>query len=105
VLGAALALRREAFEAVGGFDPGFFLYAEEVDLCYRLWQAGWEVHFAPAATVMHVGGASTAPRRPEMEAQRTDSARRFYRRHYSPLRVAVLDGLIRTAAGLRRVRP
>lgn len=104
VLGAALALRREAFEAVGGFDPDFFLYAEEVDLCYRLWEAGWEVHFAPVATVVHVGGASTAPRRAEMEAQRTESARRFYRRHYSPLRVAVLDGLIRTATGLRRVR-
>jgi GT2 family glycosyltransferase len=104
VLGAALALRREAFDAVGGFDPGFFLYAEEVDLCYRLRQAGWEVHFTPEATVMHVGGASTSPRRTAMEVQRTDSARRFYRRHYSPLRVAVLDGLIRTAAGLRRVR-
>jgi N-acetylglucosaminyl-diphospho-decaprenol L-rhamnosyltransferase len=104
VLGAALCLRREAFEAVGGFDTGFFLYAEEVDLCYRLWQAGWEVHFAPVATVVHVGGASSAPRRAEMEVQRVDSARRFYRRHYSPLRVAVLDGLIRTAMGLRSVR-
>lgn len=104
VLGSALAIRREAFEAVGGFDPGFFLYAEEVDLCYRLWQAGWEVGFTPAATVVHVGGASTAPLRGTMEVRRVESARRFYRRHYSPARVAVLEAAIRTARAARRVR-
>lgn len=103
VLGAALALRREAFDAVGGFDPAFFLYGEEVDLCYRLWQAGWEVHYAPAATVAHLGGASVAAR-PEAEVRRVDSARLFYRKHYPPVRAAVLDGLIRTAMRLRWVR-
>ena len=103
VLGAALAIRREAFEAVGGFDPAFFLYGEEVDLCYRLWQAGWEVHYTPSAAVMHVGGASTAARS-RFEVQRVESARLFYRRHYPPLRAAVLDGLIRTAMRLRWVR-
>ena len=103
VLGAALALRREAFEAVGGFDPAFLLYGEEVDLCYRLWQAGWEVHYAPSATIMHIGGASAAAR-PELEVRRVESARLFYRRHYPPLRAAVLDGLIRTAMWLRWVR-
>jgi GT2 family glycosyltransferase len=104
VLGAALALRRSAFEAVGGFDPAFFLYGEEVDLCYRLWQAGWEVHYAPVATVTHVGGASTAAMRPEMEVQRVGSARLFYRRHYPPARAALLDALIRTAMRLRWMR-
>src|SRR5262249_11131009 len=58
VLGAALAIRRSAFDQVGGFDESFFLYAEEVDLCYRLKAAGWEVHFAPVTDVVHVGGAS-----------------------------------------------
>lgn len=100
VLGAALALRREAFDAVGGFDPAFFLYGEEVDLCYRLWQAGWEVHYTPAATVLHVGGRA----RPELEVRRVESARLFYRRHYPPVRAALLDGLIRTAMRLRWLR-
>jgi hypothetical protein len=104
VLGSALALRRQAFEEVGGFDSGFFMYAEEVDLCYRLWQAGWEVGFTPAATVVHVGGASTAPLRGAMAVRRVESARRFYRRHYSPARVAVLEAAIRTAMGARLVR-
>jgi GT2 family glycosyltransferase len=62
VLGAALALRREAFDAVGGFDESFFLYGEEVDLCRRLNAAGYETHFAPVTSVVHVGGASTAQR-------------------------------------------
>jgi N-acetylglucosaminyl-diphospho-decaprenol L-rhamnosyltransferase len=97
LLGAALVFRREAFDAVGGFDPAFFMYAEEVDLCRRLQAAGWEVHFAPVATVAHVGGASTRQVRVAMAVRRVQGARLFYRRHYSPARVAVLEGLIRAA--------
>lgn len=107
VMGAALAVRRSAFEGVGGFDPAFFLYAEEVDLCYRLQEVGWEVHFAPVATVVHVGGASTAQApdaRAEMEIQRVRGARQFYRRHYSPARVAALETLIQGAMAWRLVR-
>ena len=104
VLGAALAIRREAFDDVGGFDPSFFLYGEEVDLCYRLWKAGWEVHYTPAATVEHLGGGSTAAARREVEVRRVDSARRFYRRHYPPVRATLLDLLIRIAMRLRWVR-
>jgi N-acetylglucosaminyl-diphospho-decaprenol L-rhamnosyltransferase len=104
VQGSALAVRRSAFEAVGGFDSRFFMYAEEVDLCYRLQKAGWEVHFAPVARVVHVGGASTAGRRVEMEVQRVRGARQFYRRHYSPLRAAALERLIQGAMAWRLVR-
>ena len=58
--GAALMLRRAAFDEVRGFDPSFHMYAEEVDLAYRMAAAGWETHFAPVADVVHLGGASTA---------------------------------------------
>jgi N-acetylglucosaminyl-diphospho-decaprenol L-rhamnosyltransferase len=104
VLGAALALRREAFEAVGGFDPSFFMYSEEIDLCYRLNAAGWEVHFAPVTTVMHVGGASTGQRRPEMAVRRVASSKLFYRRHYSRLRASALEGMIGAAMLARLLR-
>ncbi|HEX5761381.1 MAG TPA: glycosyltransferase family 2 protein [Thermoanaerobaculia bacterium] len=104
LLGAALALRREAFDAVGGFDPAFFMYSEEVDLCYRLQAAGWEVHFAPVTTVVHVGGASTRTQRAAMEVRRIASARLFYRRHYSRWRIAALETMIRTAMLLRLTR-
>jgi hypothetical protein len=58
VKGAALLVRRTAFEEVGGFDERFFLYAEESDLCARLRRRGWRILFEPSARVVHRGGAS-----------------------------------------------
>ena len=59
VSGACMLVRRDAYEAIGGFDEGLFLYCEDTDLCLRLWQAGHTVRFEPAALVHHVGGASS----------------------------------------------
>ncbi|MGH7517659.1 MAG: glycosyltransferase family 2 protein [Gemmatimonadales bacterium] len=102
--GAALAVRRSAFDAVGGFDEGYFMYAEEADLCWRCRKAGWEVHFAPVTEVIHRGGASTAPLRGAMALQKIRSAIRFYRRHYAPPRAALLVLGIRTAMLFRWCR-
>lgn len=104
VTGAALALRRAAFDAVGGFDEGYFMYAEEADLCWRLQDAGWEVHFAPVTDVIHRGAASTAPLRGPMALQKVRSAIRFYRRHYAPPRAALLVLGIRGAMLFRWCR-
>jgi N-acetylglucosaminyl-diphospho-decaprenol L-rhamnosyltransferase len=60
VSGAFFVVRRAAFDAVGGFDERYFLYVEEVDLCWRLQQAGWKVAYVPAAHVTHTGGVSGA---------------------------------------------
>jgi N-acetylglucosaminyl-diphospho-decaprenol L-rhamnosyltransferase len=59
VSGACMLVRRDAYEAIGGFDEGLFLYCEDTDLCLRLWQAGHTVRFEPTALVHHVGGASS----------------------------------------------
>ncbi len=59
VSGACFLVRRTAFEAVGGFDESYFMYAEDVDLCWRLGRAGWSVAYAPAAEVTHLQGRST----------------------------------------------
>ena len=59
LMGAVLLLRREAIAQVGGFDERFFMFSEEVDLCYRMRRAGWTVEFYPEAEFVHVGGAST----------------------------------------------
>ena len=56
--GAALLVRRDAFEAAGGFDERFGMHMEEIDLCWRLRRAGWRVRVAPASRVYHLGGAS-----------------------------------------------
>lgn len=52
--------RREAFDAVGGFDESFFMYAEDVDLCRRLGEQGWETLYVPSARVTHAQGVSSA---------------------------------------------
>jgi N-acetylglucosaminyl-diphospho-decaprenol L-rhamnosyltransferase len=89
VLGAAMLIRKNAFEAVGGFDEAYFMYSEEVDLSYRLQQAGWQVHYAPVVEIVHVHGASTSKIAGKMEANRYLSTRRFYEKHYSRGQLAV----------------
>ncbi len=62
VAGPAMALRRDAFDAVGGFDEAFFFFVEDVDLCKRFWDAGFEVWFVPGAEVTHLWGGSWTKR-------------------------------------------
>jgi len=57
--GSALLVRRDAFESVGGFDPKYFMYFEDVDLCDRLARAGWSSIYVPSAVVEHSGGHAT----------------------------------------------
>jgi GT2 family glycosyltransferase len=102
VLGAALAIRRDAFQAIGGFDESFFMYYEEVDLCYRLHLAGWQVHFAPVTSVVHIGEASTDHHRAEMAVQLYASLNHFYRRHYSIRQMEQLR-LVKTYIMLRNI--
>jgi N-acetylglucosaminyl-diphospho-decaprenol L-rhamnosyltransferase len=59
VSGACFLVRRAAFESVGGFDESYFMYAEDVDLCWRLGRSGLRVAYVPAAEVTHLQGRST----------------------------------------------
>lgn len=60
VSGAFFVVRRKAFDAVGGFDERYFMYVEDVDLCWRLHRAGWAVRYEPAAEVVHEQGRSAS---------------------------------------------
>src|SRR5581483_8372524 len=53
MLGAFLLLRRAMLAEIGGFDAGFRMYGEDIDLCYRAARAGWERWYVPAAVVRH----------------------------------------------------
>ncbi len=59
VLGALMAVDLAAFREVGGFDPAYFMYREETDLCRRLRGAGWVVRHVPQAMAVHASGGST----------------------------------------------
>ncbi len=65
-LGAALMIRAEALAQVGGFDERFFMYCEEIDLCRRVWMAGWHVCCVPEAEIVHLVGQSTGQFRDKM---------------------------------------
>jgi GT2 family glycosyltransferase len=56
--GAALLLRRSALDEVGLLDELFVMHMEEIDLCWRLWRAGWRVRVEPRSEVYHIGGGS-----------------------------------------------
>jgi N-acetylglucosaminyl-diphospho-decaprenol L-rhamnosyltransferase len=106
VSGACMLVRRDAYEAIGGFDEGLFLYCEDTDLCLRLWQAGHTVRFEPAALVRHVGGASSGAGETQPIAARS---RVYYARKHRG-RVAArmealgvaLDEALHVAAALTR---
>ncbi|MFZ5718867.1 MAG: glycosyltransferase family 2 protein [Pseudomonadota bacterium] len=62
ISGACFCMRKADFERVGGFDEGYFLHVEDVDLCWRVREAGGRVLFHPRAEVIHIGGTSqTSP--------------------------------------------
>jgi N-acetylglucosaminyl-diphospho-decaprenol L-rhamnosyltransferase len=82
LMGAVLLLRREAVEEVGGFDPAFFMFSEEVDLCYRMRAAGWVVEFTPDAEFVHLGGASTKPKWDRMFREQLLGHLRFLAKHH-----------------------
>jgi N-acetylglucosaminyl-diphospho-decaprenol L-rhamnosyltransferase len=108
VSGACMLLRRSAWDQVGGFDPSYFMYFEDMDLCLRLARAGWRVVLEPRAIVDHIGGSSTrtVPYRNVIDHHR--STLRFYRRRYArdprivlvPLVAAAL--LVRGAVSMAR---
>jgi hypothetical protein len=54
-----MAIRKQAFSEIGGFDEDFFFYSEEADFCYRLRKSGWQVLFEPRACVVHHRGGSS----------------------------------------------
>ncbi|MHB1140952.1 MAG: glycosyltransferase family 2 protein [Sulfuricaulis sp.] len=58
VPGCFMVIRREVIDQVGLFDKRYFLYSEEVDFCFAAKKAGWQVHYYPATTVVHIGGES-----------------------------------------------
>ena len=85
VSGACTMIRRDAFDAVGGMDEGFFLYWEDADLCYRLQQAGWSTVYYPGVGVTHLTGRSSLHARERSLVAFHRSAFRYFQKHAGPL--------------------
>jgi GT2 family glycosyltransferase len=86
IMGAFMVLRREAIDEVGLLDEGYFMYSEEVDLCYRLKKAGWTVLFTPQAKATHIwGGTSKRVQKETTFLRLYESRIRFFRKHYGEI--------------------
>jgi N-acetylglucosaminyl-diphospho-decaprenol L-rhamnosyltransferase len=88
--GACMMVRRAALDEVGLMDERYFMYSEEMDWCYTMGKAGWEIRFCPEAQVIHHGGQSANQVSERKLAMIYRSKLRFFRRHYGPAQVAVL---------------
>lgn len=116
VNGAFMLMRRRALESVGLFDEGYWMYMEDLDLCYRFAEAGWTTWYEPAVSVLHVkGGSSGKYRSARLNYAFHYGMYRFYRTHYAERNTVALNlavyaaiagklgvSLVRTAV-LRRV--
>ncbi|MFZ4843535.1 glycosyltransferase family 2 protein [Mycetocola saprophilus] len=96
--GACLLVRRSTFEKLGGFDEGFFMYFEDVDLGYRLGLDGWASTYLPTVSATHTGGTSTRTDSDRMLRIHHESAYRFMSKKYNawyfaPLRLVLRVGL------------
>ncbi len=101
VSGACLAIRRELFESVQGFDEHYFMYFEDVDLGYRLGQKGLTNFYIPEVQVQHIGGESTKATKKAMLKIHHESAMRFISVKYSGFFWAPVRWVIRLGLALR----
>lgn len=101
VAGAALLVRRTAVDQVGPLDSGYFLYSEETDWCWRMWQGGWPVWYVPEIRIVHHAGASAHQRPAHNYGALYRSKLRFFVRHYGALAAGSLRLMFISIALLR----
>jgi GT2 family glycosyltransferase len=89
---ACLMLRRQALDQVGLLDEEYFIYGDEADLQYRLYQNGWKVYFIPSAHTIHYGGGSMNRWRRRRMVYRGKML--FYRKHYGAIKTTLLRAML-----------
>ena len=103
VIGAALMVRRSVIEQIGGFDPRFFLYAEETDWQKRMHTAGWKVLFTPARTIVHLGGASGEGMRDRQIVEFCRAIELYIRKHHGTIGFQIFRAGVIVGTSLRLV--
>ena len=99
VSGCCMLVERALFNRLGGFDPQFFLYSDDIDLCTRAAALGARPVVVPAATVVHIGGASSSSEGQRIKILRGKAT--YLRRHWSPARARLGLALLAAGVGLR----
>lgn len=97
VVGAFMFIRREALAVAGPLDDSYFMYGEDLDLCYRIKQAGWQVWYWPRVAVRHLKGESSRQRPGRMTFEFFRSMHLFYAKHQAPRNPRPLNLLVTLA--------
>ena len=100
VTSSCMAIKREVFERLRGFDSGFFMYYEDADFCFRARRAGYKIFFNPGITVFHQSGGSEADPA-VLLLLRYKSRELFFRKHFTPLRAMIAQWIIIAGIALR----
>ncbi|MFQ6678040.1 MAG: glycosyltransferase [Fidelibacterota bacterium] len=102
ISGSCMFLRKTLYEELDGFDEQFFMFGEDLDLCYRIWQKGFEIHYLPATQIVHYQGES-------VKSAPFDSINAFYKamilfagKHFSTSTGVLTTLAIRTGILLRK---
>jgi GT2 family glycosyltransferase len=100
ISGACLMIRHSIFNSIGGFSEDYFMYGEDLDLCYRVARSGYKNYFVPSATVIHHGGGSTTCRDEHQFAnvQMRESVRLFIEKHHGASQAARFKAFIGVSA-------
>lgn len=102
VNGAFMLMRRRMLDEIGPFDEGYWMYMEDLDLCYRAKQAGWLTWYDPTVTVTHVkGGTTTGRRGAKLSFHFHRGMLRFYRKHYARDRGLLVNALVYAGIGAK----
>jgi len=80
--GCCVMFRGELLRRLGGFDEQFLYYYEDVDLCRRVWKAGYPILYTPEVTITHLGGQSTMHARSFFEIEKYRNRYRYFYKHY-----------------------
>lgn len=105
IQGACMLIRREALEQAGLLDERFFIYTEEIDLCRRLLDLGWQIFWVPRAVIVHHGAASTAQVGSRMFLELYRSKVQYFRKHLGVWGGVAYKGVLLAATLPRLVLP
>jgi hypothetical protein len=94
LMGACLMVRRATLDQVGLLDEDYFMYSEEVDLCKRIRDGGWEIYWVPQAQVIHYGGQSTQQVAEQMFIELYKSKLLYFRKHHGRFKAGLYKLLL-----------
>jgi len=103
ISGSAMMIRKSIFDQLNGFDESFFMYGEDLDLCKRIIQSGYEIHFTPITQIIHYGGESVRSARFDSINAFFNSMTLFYKKHFSMSTSIILSMFIKGGIWIKKI--